>query len=244
MTLSRWKRLTEWPLASAAVVFLAAYAWSVIGNLQGPRATLTDWAMNLIWVLFLADYIVSLTLAKPRGRWFIRHLYELLIVVLPVLRPLRLLRLVTLIAVLHRTAGSALRSRITLYVGGSATLLVLVAGLAVLDAEQNAQGSNIRTFGDALWWAFVTITTVGYGDYFPITFVGRLIAVGLMIAGIALIGSVTATFASWFIELLGRPLPADIDELADSETVGVMERLRIRREQEGLIDDVPVGEQT
>ncbi|QNE46913.1 two pore domain potassium channel family protein [Glaciihabitans sp. INWT7] len=214
MTLARWKLLTEWPLAGAALLFLVAYACSVIGDFAGPESTVTDWIMNVVWAMFVVDYVVSLVLARPRGRWFVRHLYELLIVVLPVLRPLRLLRLVTLLAVLHRTAGSALRGRITLYVGGSALLLVFVAGLAVLDAEQNASGSNIRTFGDALWWAFVTITTVGYGDYYPVTLVGRLIAVGLMISGIALIGSVTATFASWFIEIIGRPPVRYGDELA------------------------------
>lgn len=204
MTLERWRRLTEWPLAAAAILFLIAYAWSVIGNLQGRDAIATDVAMWVIWVLFAIDYIVSLTLARPRGRWFVRNLHNLAIVVLPVLRPLRLLRLVTLIGVLHRASGSAFRGRATIYVIASATLLVLVAGLAVLDAEQNAAGANITNIGDAFWWAFVTITTVGYGDFFPVTLTGRLIAVGLMIAGIALIGSVTATFASWFVEQIRR----------------------------------------
>lgn len=122
----------------------------------------------------------------------------------------------TLISVLQRSAGTALRGRVTIYVVSSATLLVLVAGLAVLDAEQNATGANITNIGDGLWWAFVTITTVGYGDFYPITIVGRLIAVGLMIAGIALLGTVTATLAAWFVELIGSPGTRKFGEESDS----------------------------
>jgi voltage-gated potassium channel len=79
-------------------------------------------------------------------------------------------------------------------------LLVFVAALAVLDAERSAPGATITTFGNALWWAFVTITTVGYGDFTPITITGRLIAGALMLGGVALLGIVTATLASWIVE--------------------------------------------
>jgi voltage-gated potassium channel len=200
MTLARWKRLTEWPLTLAAVVFLLAYSWSVIGNLTGSANSLPEGTMTVTWALFGIDYVVSLILAKKRGQWFVRHLHDLAIVALPMLRPLRLLRLLALVSVLQRAAGSAFRGKIMLYTVASAALLVFLAGLAILDAEQNEHGANITNFGDALWWAFATITTVGYGDFYPITLVGRLIAVALMIAGIALIASVTAAFASWFLE--------------------------------------------
>jgi voltage-gated potassium channel len=212
MTSSRWKNIMEWPLTAAALIFLSAYAWSVIGNLRGPNSALSELVMNSMWAVFAIDYVFNLLLAKPRGPWFLRNFHHLLIVALPVLRPMRLLRLVSLITILHRTAGRSLRGRITTYVSGSVVLLVIVAGLAVLDSEQNASGSNIRNIGDALWWAFVTITTVGYGDFYPVTVVGRLIAVGLMICGVALIGSVTAAFASWFIELVGTPIPEKMHE--------------------------------
>ena len=204
MTLKRWKSLTEWPLAAAAIVFLVAYAWTVITNVKDDRAVLPEIVMNIVWVLFVIDYLVSLSLAKPRGRWFITHLHELLIVALPFLRPLRLLRLIALITVLQKSVGNALRGRVTIYVVSASALLVFVAGLAVLDAEQNAPNANITQFGDAIWWGFVTITTVGYGDFYPVTVLGRLIAVGLMISGIALLGTVTATFASWFVEMINQ----------------------------------------
>jgi voltage-gated potassium channel len=77
---------------------------------------------------------------------------------------------------------------------------VLVGSLAVLEAERYAPGATIRTFPEALWWTFVTIATVGFGDYTPMTATGRLIAFVLMIAGIGIIGVVTGTFGSWIVE--------------------------------------------
>lgn len=82
---------------------------------------------------------------------------------------------------------------------GSTILVLFVAALAVLDAERDKPGANIVNFPDALWWSITTVSTVGYGDRFPVSGAGRLIAAGLMVAGIALLGVVTASLASWLI---------------------------------------------
>ncbi len=200
VTPDRWRRLSEWPLLVLAVAFLLAYGWEVVADLPGRDAAVPDAVLTLVWIAFAADYVVRLALARPRRRWFLRHLPELLVVALPVLRPLRLLRLLSLVAMLHRTSVAAFRGRIAVYAASTTVLLVLVAGIGVLDAEQDAAGSNIRTIGDAWWWAFTTITTVGYGDFYPVTLPGRLVAVGLMGCGVALLGTVTALFASWLVE--------------------------------------------
>ena len=199
MTQERWQRLVQWPLAIAALLFLVAYSVEVIADLQGAAAVAPEIVIWVTWALFLVDYVVNLALADRRGHWFITHLFDLAIVVLPMLRPLRLLRLVTIFSVLQRSTGAAFRGRIIVYVGVASVLLVYVAALAMLDAER-AGGGDIQSLRDGLWWAFVTITTVGYGDYVPATDTGQLIAVGIMIGGIALIGVVTATLASWIVE--------------------------------------------
>ena len=199
--LRTWERATEWPLTGAAVVFLAAYAWEVLANAQGGAKDAAELVIDAVWVLFGVDYLVRLALASSRSRWFLHHLPDLAVIALPILRPLRLLRLVTLVGIMQRSAGTALRGRITLYTAGSAALLIFTSALATLDAERHEPGSSIRSFGQALWWALTTIPTIGYGDTVPASTQGRFIAALLMIGGVALIGVVTATLASWIVSL-------------------------------------------
>jgi voltage-gated potassium channel len=203
-TIGRWHRVSQWPLTAAAVAFLAAYAIDVIGNLHGRGRAACDVVINITWAMFIVDYVVQLVLAERRGRWFLHHLLDLAAIALPFLRPLRLLRLVQLFRVLQRTTGAAVRGRVIVYVVVTTVLLVFVSALAILDVERHAPHATIVSFGDALWWALVTITTVGYGDLTPVTEEGRLIAAGVMISGIALLGVVTATIASWIIDQVGR----------------------------------------
>ena len=154
------------------------------------------------------------------------------VVVLPLLRPLRLLRLLTLLHVLNRHAGTSLRGRVVIYVSGAAVMVMSLASLAILDAERGRPGSNIESFGDALWWSATTGTTVGYGDRFPVTAQGRAIAAVLMLCGIALLGVVTATLASWLIQRV-----QEVEEASQAATRRDFEALteelaRLRRDLE------------
>ena len=203
MNLARWERLVEGPLNVAAVGFLVAYSWRVIGELQGAELIVANTIIFATWLVFLVNYLVSLVLATSRGPWFRSHILELLVVVLPVLRPLRLLRYVKL-RMLQRTTGDAIRFRVAVYLAGTILLLVYMAALSVVDQERSVPGANITSVGDGLWWAFVTVTSVGYGDLYPVTVPGRAVAVGLMFCGIALIGVVTATLASWITERIQK----------------------------------------
>ncbi|WP_223622122.1 potassium channel family protein [Microbacterium sp. EST19A] len=196
--LERWSKAVEWPLTISALVFFVAYASQIITSPEGAWGAVAEATIWITWGMFLVDYLVRLTITEHRWRWFYRHLLDLAIVALPMLRPLRLMRFLTVVALVQRSAGNVLRGRVAIYTIGAALLIIVIAALAVLDAEQGA--GNIDTFGEALWWAFVTMTTVGYGDYFPVTFTGRVVAAGLMVGGIALIGVVTATLASWIVE--------------------------------------------
>jgi len=199
---ARWESRTDIPLTVAALVFLVAYAWPILqpSVREGSTGPVFDVVVAVAWSTFVIDYVARLLLSRRKGRFVARNLPDLGAVVLPMLRPLRLLRLVTLLAILNRHAGGSFRGRVAIYVVGAASMVVFVASLAMLDAERGVSGSNINSFGDALWWAIATVTTVGYGDHYPVTLVGRCVAGGLMLGGIALLGVVTASFASWLIE--------------------------------------------
>ena len=202
--LERWEGRTEWPLAFIAVVFLVAYSVQVLAHPGGLTSRVLDVMMWVLWAGFAVDYLVRLTLAPLRWRWFVRHPLDFVIVAVPFLRPLRLLRLVAVVAALQKAFGDAIRGRVVTYTAASAVLLVYAASLAILDAERSAPTAHIKNFGDAVWWSITTITTVGYGDFYPVTTDGRLVAVMLMIGGISLIGMVTAVVATWIVQRVAQ----------------------------------------
>jgi voltage-gated potassium channel len=196
----RWERRAEVPLILLALAFIVAYAWPVLDPRMDPSLrsffTAVSWT---VYAAFAVDLVIRLTLAEERGRYALAHWYDVALVILPVLRPLRLLRLVAIVRVLDRSAGNSFAERAVVYMAGTAAMGAVLGSLAVLDAEQDAPRSNITDYGDALWWAAETVTTVGYGDFYPVTPQGRIVAVVLMVVGIGLVGTVTAAVASWFV---------------------------------------------
>ncbi|MFF9204527.1 potassium channel family protein [Streptomyces sp. NPDC014986] len=197
---TRWERHTQGPLLALAVLFAIAYAYPIVDP-DAPGALLTachavNWG---VWAAFALDYAVRLWLSEDRTDFVRRNPLALLAVVLPLLQPLRLLRLVSLLLLAGQRARLASQIRVTTYVAGCCLGLLVFGALAVLEVERGRPGASIRTLGDAAWWAFTTMTTVGYGDMAPTTGLGRVLAIGLMLSGIALLGVVTANIAAWFI---------------------------------------------
>lgn len=181
----------------------------------------------LVWAIFLFEYVVKLALAPARWRFVKTHLLDLVIVVIPLLRPLRVLRSLRSVTVMLR---SATRVRTILTHHGLHFVLLVVAmsvfagtGLE-LSAESHTPGSNIHSYAAALWWAITTVTTVGYGDHFPVSAAGTGIALVLILVGIGAIGLVTASVASFFIEEKSNPLEADVLAMRE-ELVAVRELL-------------------
>jgi voltage-gated potassium channel len=104
---------------------------------------------------------------------------------------------------LQRRTGNAVRTNILIYAASYAVVFVYFISLATLNVERDAPGANITTFGDAIWWAIVTVATVGYGDEYPVTPAGRFYAVFLMAGGIAILGTASATIISLINERIG-----------------------------------------
>ena len=234
----RWEDAADSPLTITAVVFLVGYAAPILWpDLGGTLPTVCRFVTWAAWVLFVVDYAARLVLSRDRSAFVRGNVLDLAIVVLPLLRPLRLLRLITLLSVLNRYAGGSMRGRVAVYVAGATSLVLFVASLAVLEVERGVKGATITTFGDAAWWAFTTVTTVGYGDRYPITGQGRFIAGGLMLAGIALLGIVTASLASWLIDKV-REVEEHTQAATRADVLALTIEVRALREE--LAERAPV----
>lgn len=145
---------------------------------------------------------MRLAIANNRWQFVRKNPVDVASVVLPALRPLRALRVFTAgQSLLTNKSGLVQTGQAIIFTAG---LLVYIGALALLDVEGNADGALVTTFGDAIWWALVTVTTVGYGDLYPVTTEGRLVAGALMVVGISVLGAVTATAATWLIQSSNR----------------------------------------
>lgn len=229
-----WRQRTEWPLALVAIAFLIMYSVQILARPHGSEARIL-WLLSwLAWAVFVGDYFARLLLAENRREWFLLHLVDLLIVVLPFLRPLRLVRLIVLLGVLQKAVGHAVRGQILIYTISGVLLLVYAGSLAILDAERYQPGATINSFGKAVWWSITTVTTVGYGNLYPVTVTGRVVAVVLIVGGITLVGVVTASLASWIVQRVEETdtqnqvaTAAQIEALRD-EVRALAEQLRHR----------------
>jgi voltage-gated potassium channel len=223
----RWENAATWPLVGAALVFLVAYAWPILDPDLDPRLrALCATTVAVVWVMFITDYLVRLVLADQKVSFVTHHLLDLASVVLPVLRPLQLLRLIRAVTILERTLGDRIQNKVAVYTAAVMTILITVASLAVLESERGRPGASIQNYGEALWWAFVTVTTVGYGDLTPVTPTGRFVAVALMLGGVALLGVVTGTLASYLVNRFD-----EIDEASQAATRRDIEALTVEVRQ-------------
>ena len=170
-----------------------------------------EYADYAVCMIFFADFVVSLWRAPSRLRYLATWGWLDLLSSIPtlsvarwgrigrvlrvfrVLRGLRATKLISTVILRKRAQNTFLAAALL------ALLLVVFCSVAILEFE-TAPESNIKTAADAVWWSFATITTVGYGDRFPVTPEGRFIAVVLMCAGVGLFGTLSGFFASWFLE--------------------------------------------
>src|SRR6188472_555721 len=182
----RWVERTQGPLDLLAVIFLidVILLWSFP---DGPAAFLK--ALNVIawivWACFAVDYVARLLLSVGKARFVRSHKLDLVMVLLPMLRLLRIFLL------LRRSLASVSTEKIAGSIVSLVVAAVFVSAFFMWRVEYSAPGATITTFRYALWWAIVTTTTVGYGDYTPVTAAGRIIATAVMIVGVGLIGTVS-----------------------------------------------------
>lgn len=195
--------------------------------------SILEMADLLICGAFAVDFLVSFYKAPDRLRYFAVWGWLDLLSCIPMLdvarwgriariaRIARLLRSIRAARVLSTVILAKRRQSTLLAATLLALVLIIASSTAVLHFEDTPE-SMIRTAEDALWWAFATITTVGYGEFYPVTAEGRVIAAILMTAGIGLFGAFSAAIAAWFL------VPED--EATDAEIAGMREEIRLLRE--------------
>ncbi len=244
--LDRFEHVTELPLLVLALLMIPLLLGPVVFDLsaRAERALFAlDW---MIWGVFAVELSVRTYLAPGRLRYLWEHWFDVLLVALPFLRPLRvfrsaralrLLRGARLLAYLFRATDTARAIMARRGVQGSLlfALGALIASAVVITFAERGSGGSIDGFDTGVWWAFTTVTTVGYGDTYPVTLIGRGVATFLMLIGIGLFGVLTANVAAYFVETAqdqsDDPAPDPIGEV-----LGELRRLHERLDAAGIVE--------
>lgn len=197
------------PTLILSLIYTLAFIYPVF-HYPTPSAikTFCSWTNHIVWALFAVDYLIMLKLATNKKKFVKAHIFELLLVALPFVRLLRPLRAVMFISQAGFRSRRQLLKNLWWVVALASILMIIIMGAAILDIERTVPGSNIKTPADAIWWAFITITTVGYGDKFPVSTEGRFVASFLIIFGVVMLATITGALAAWILE---QKIEDDID---------------------------------
>lgn len=243
--LDRFERQTAWPMLVLSLAIIPLLVIPLAVELSPTTETViftVDW---IIWGLFAVEYGVRLYLAPSKGHFVRSNVIDLVVVVIPFLRPLRVARSTRLLRLMTAARVGALLARglhavrvvlVRHNLGYSLLVVMLLtigAGVAVWAVEADEPGRNIENIADGIWWAITTLTTVGYGDRFPTSPLGRGIAVVVMLVGVGVIGLLAASLASFFLERRGSAQrePSDLREVLQR-----LERIERQLDQQSRAD--------
>ena len=218
----RAKTVLELPMSLLALVLGLLLIVPFVFDISPTTETSLDLLGWIIWGIFLFEYLILLWLAPDKWQMIRTHPIELVLILIPIFRPLRFLRLFR--GIVGIGAATQCITRMFSRPGfhwflAFATATIFAGAAATFAFEQGHVDGQITTLPEALWWAIVTCTTVGYGDFAPVTAGGRGVAVVLMLLGVSLISVITANIASFLVEEDstddGAELRQQISELND-----------------------------
>jgi voltage-gated potassium channel len=195
---SKWENKSNIPMAFLGLLYLGTYTAQVLNRDNTNFVQQLEIVSVVLWIIFAADVLYRLIFSENISAFIRSSWLEILALTLPFLRVLRVFRVVIGL----RGIKGFVQNRVN---ATAAYVLMLVpltwftGGIAVLDAESSNPDAIITTLREALWWSLATITTVGYGDKYPTTIEGQLVAAVLMVTGIALFSAGAGMFASWIL---------------------------------------------
>jgi voltage-gated potassium channel len=189
----RYHRIVAYPLFVLSLGFLVGFLMTLDPQSDPAYDQVAKWLVSVGWLAFLVDYFVGLHLAARRSIYMRTHILQAVAVLIP---PMRVLLIGQAFKTMSAGAKNKFGGKVRLYALYLTTLTVVCAAVLEVFFERPDPRSNIKSVGDALWWASETISTVGYGDFYPVTIQGRVVAVILFVNGIALLSVVTATIAA------------------------------------------------
>ena len=199
----RIERITKYPLTIVGVAWLVLGIVVLSTTTRHRSSTLLVGALFVLWAVVLVEYMIRLVVTPDRRGYLRRRWVEPVTVVVPPLQGWHFVGMEKVSLLVQETelrVEMILKHHSLFRVLIAAVITLFVGAWLVLLFEENSKTGNIHSYPDALWWAIVTVTTVGYGDRYPVTEGGRIVAVVLMLLGIGLIGVLTATVASVFMK--------------------------------------------
>lgn len=201
-----YENKTTIPMIIASFLFLIAMSILILDDLnyfQGIDAVLIG-ILFVVWIAFWIDFWIRFKLSINRRSFFRHNIIDLVSLIIPFARPFLLLVYLGRLKYFSGREGKNIRARVVVYLASFAVLYSYVIAMFVYAAERDAPGATINSFGNSVWWAIVTLTTVGYGDVAPITITGRIYATLLMLGSILIVGSITGLVVNWFGEMVTR----------------------------------------
>ena len=219
--LERWEQRTAAPLFLLAVIFFVCSVLLIASDVRDDTFVALAVIAAVIWLVFAVEFTVRLLMAHDRRHFLAHRWFDLASVIIPLLRPFLIIVFVWRMPVFERSAA-AMRTRYIVTMLIFVVLFVYTAASFVWLAERTAPDASIVNLGDAIWWGFTTITTVGYGDFTPVTVAGRTLAVFLMIGGVVVLGVTSATILSVLGEQLKRVADAAEASRREREAAGTL----------------------
>ena len=197
-----WERYTTVPMIILSFLFILSFSILVLDDLKffAPIEKVLTGIILFVWAAFWIDYCARFTLSENKKSFFRHNLIDLISLLIPFARPFLLLMYLARLRVFRGRNGSSLRARVIAYLVSFSIMYIYVMSLLVYLAERNTAGASIVSYGDAVWWAMETISTVGYGDMIPVTIPGRIYASMLMLGGMVIVGATTGTVVSYLGE--------------------------------------------